>query len=70
MWRLGVGWECLGAREQGDTEECGYKGGVVKVVLAIVDCYETTQKNEARFVHLYCDLRGSLSEESLEPNTI
>lgn len=60
----------MGAREQGDTEGCGYKGAVVMVVLAIVDCYEATQKNEARFVHLHCDLRGSLSEESLEPNRI
>lgn len=60
----------LGAREQGDTKECGYKGAVVTVVLAIVDCCEATQKNEACFVHLYWDLRGSFSEESLEPNRI
>lgn len=57
---------------QGDTEEwkCGYKAGVVAVVLVTGDCCEGTQKNEALFVHLYCDLQGPISAESTEQNSV
>lgn len=37
---------------QGATGDCGLKGGVVTVVLVVVDCREATQKNKALFVHL------------------
>lgn len=38
------------------TEECCYKAGVGTVVLVTMDGYEATQKNEALFTYLHCDL--------------
>jgi hypothetical protein len=34
------------------------------------DCYVAIQKNEALFVHLHCELQGSLSEGSMVQSSV
>lgn len=64
------GVEVGSSTTQGDTGMgAGYKAGVVVVVL-VTGLLEDTQKNEALCVHLYGDLQGSFSEESMSQNSV